>query len=538
MNLAGVLRGRWRLAAASFRTSRDGRRGGGWRDLIVVGLFAGLSWFALARLFERLALDQVPAADAARVLGMALTAAFIGLSVFDLHQAVSALVLDSDLELLRAAPLTPRVLALLKLFDALPSTGVLTAMLVAPALLGYARAYPLPAWAGALLPLAVLALWLTPLAFGMSVALPLVRRLPALRVRESLAVIATASLMVLWLLQAFVLPRVTEQVAGLSAPLVALGRAWDHAFGVLLPPFWLTRALGAATAPGGDTLPLALAVGSLVLVALVGLALYLVVATHQLEPVLRALAESAAPGRNARGGGAAAFVPMRGVVRALLARDARLIRRDWAVLVDVVVACLLWVLVPLATLPLTQGLAPIAGPMLVSLAVGLGYEVAGRSVPFERRGLAWLKLSPQPPARWLFAKLSGAALFSLPILVFATVAITLALRPAPALLATALMVTLSALVSSMALGIWTGVRFGDPEWVNPRAMLRLRGRLIAAFGLVFQIIGWVVLLWLAAPPTGTPRPLLGLLAPVAAVTIAALALALTRRELERFEPVA
>ena len=296
MMLAGVLRGRLRLFAASFRTSRDGRRGGGWRDLLFVGLFAALSWLALTRLFERLALEQVAAVDAARVLGLVLTAAFVGLAVFDLHQAVSALVLDSDLALLRAAPITPRVLAAHKLADALPATGVLTVVLVGPALAGFARAYPLPGWSGALLPLAVIALWLLSLTFGMSVALPLVRRLPALRVRESLAVIATASLMLLWLMQAFVLPRVTEQVSGLVAPLVGLGRAWDAALGLVLPPFWLARALGGAALAGAGaegataTWRLAGTIAMLAAFTAAGLALYLVTATRQLEPLLQSLA--------------------------------------------------------------------------------------------------------------------------------------------------------------------------------------------------------------------------------------------------------
>jgi len=538
------LRGRLRLAAAALRPSRGGRRGGGWRDLVVVGLFAGLSWLALGRVFERLALEHTPPGDAALVLGLALTAAFVGLAVFDLHQAVSALVLDSDLTLLRVAPLAPRALALLKLFDAAPPTALLTVMLVVPALAGFARAYPLPGWAWLAVAPGVLALWLAPLAFGMSVALPLVRRVPPRRGREALAVFATASLVVLWVLQAFVLPRVTDRSDGLAAPLVQLARGWDR-MGAALPPFWLARALGAAAraragepvaAAGALALGATLALGA---IAIAALALYLAIAARQLEPVLEALGPGAPGTRVARGSAAGARLePERGLTRALLARDARLISRDWAVLVDVVVACLLWVLIPLASLPLEHGFGPIAGPMLVSLAVGLGYEVAGRSAPFERGGLAWVKLAPIDPAHWLMARLAGVALFSLPILGAATLAISAALRPAPAALASALLVTVSALAASLGLGIWTGLRYGDPAWVNPRAMLAMRGRLLASVGLLVQIAMWVALMWFAAPPDGPGRPWLLLLAPVMGAMLGGLGVRMAMRELARLEPAA
>ncbi|MFI5372481.1 MAG: hypothetical protein ACHQ52_13055 [Candidatus Eisenbacteria bacterium] len=547
MIVGAVLRGRLLLARASFRRSRDGRRHGAWRDLVVVGLFSLVSGIALAALFERLALTHVSAADAAAVLGLALTAAFVGLSVFDLQQAVSALVLDSDLALLRAAPLGPRALAALKLLDALPSTAILTLVLVVPALAAFARAYPLPASAWLPIPIAVLALWLIPLGIGMSVALPIVRRVPPRLARETLAVFATSSLLLLWVTQAFVMPHAIERATDFASPLVGLAREWD-ARGGFMPPFWLSHALGVAAthavaAPGAEaTSPAASLVAwwasaRLAMVALLAMALYLAVAGSQLEAVLDALAHGTARSGARRGAAVRARLePAGGLVRALLARDARLIRRDWAVLLDVLVACLLWVLVPLATLPLDRGLAPLAGPMLVTLAVGLGYEVAGRSVPYERRSLAWVKLAPVEPARWLFAKLAGAALFSLPILLFATLAIAMALRPSGAVLAAALVVTVSALATSLSLGIWTGLRYGDPDWVNPRAMLVTRGRLLAGLGLLAQATAWVALAWVAAPPVGPTHPGRALVAPVVALAVTWLGVAMSMAELRRYEP--
>jgi hypothetical protein len=472
--------------------------------------------------------------DAAAVLGLALTAAFAGLAVFDLQQAVSTLVLDSDLPLLRAAPIGPGTLATLKLFDALPPTGLLTLVLVGPAIVAFARAYPLPAWVWLPLPLAVLALWLIPMALGMSVALPLIRSVPARLARESLAVFATGALVLLWVAQAFVLPRAIEKSGDFAAPLVALARAWST-IGAWLPPFWLARVLGDAasgSAASGAAVPLL----ALVTLAAGSLALYLAIATRHLERALEPFASTSGAKRVADSG--TRIEPARGVVRALIARDARLIRREWPVLVDVVVACVLWVMVPLAAMPLNRGLGPLAGPMLVTLAVGLGYEVGGRSVPFERRSLAWIALAPVHPERWLIAKMTGAALFSLPILLIAAVCVGFGLHPSPAVLAAALLITLSALTASLALGVWTGIRFGDPEWVNPRAMLAVRGRLIAGFALILQIGFWVGLLWLAAPPEGRVHPWLAALAPIAGFLAAWLGVALSKAQLRRFEPPA
>jgi hypothetical protein len=334
--------------------------------------------------------------------------------------------------------------------------------------------------------------------------------------------------------QAFVLPRAIEHSGDFAAPLVAMARAWST-MGVWLPPFWLARVLGDAAA-GAAVTRAAVPLFALLTLAAGALALYLTVARHQLERALEPFGHAAGATRAASGN--VRIVPARGVVRALIGRDARLIRREWSVLVDVVVACVLWVMVPLAALPLNGGLAPLAGPMLTTLAVGLGYEVGGRSVPFERRSLAWITLAPVRPVRWLVAKMLGAALFSMPILLIAAVSIGIGLRPAPARFAASLLITLSALVASLSLGVWTGIRFGDPEWVNPRAMLVLRGRLLSGFALILQLAFWVGLLWLAAPPQGPIEWWLLPLAPIAGGLAAWLGVALAKAELRRFDPPA
>jgi hypothetical protein len=56
---------------------------------------------------------------------------------------------------------------------------------------------------------------------------------------------------------------------------------------------------------------------------------------------------------------------------------------------------------------------------------------------------------------------------------------------------------LPALGLSIALGLWTGAAFGDPQWTNPRAMLSLSGRILASVLLIAQAGMWLGLSALA-----------------------------------------
>jgi len=129
--------------------------------------------------------------------------------------------------------------------------------------------------------------------------------------------------------------------------------------------------------------------------------------------------------------------------------------------------------------------------MLLALTVGLGYEVEARSIPFERDGLAWVRLAPVRVGRWMVAKLLGAYALSLPLMLAAGIALAVAFRlPARDWVETACLVV-PALGMSVALGLWTGTAFGDPKWTNPRAMLSLSGRLFASLLLLLQAAAWL-----------------------------------------------
>jgi hypothetical protein len=211
----------------------------------------------------------------------------------------------------------------------------------------------------------------------------------------------------------------------------------------------------------------------------------------------------------------------RNVIATLVARDARLFARDWTVLSDVLVAAALWTLLPLVGAPL-HAASPtmLTRAMLLALTVGLGYEVAARSVPFERDGLAWCRLAPVAPWRWVAAKWLGAGALSLVMMGVAAATLAVAFPLSPIGWAETTIAGMSALALSLSLGLWTGALFGDPGWSNPRAMLTLAGRLCASGLLVLQAGAWLGLLavadaWRARLPAGAflwgPPALSGLL---------------------------
>jgi hypothetical protein len=188
----------------------------------------------------------------------------------------------------------------------------------------------------------------------------------------------------------------------------------------------------------------------------------------------------------------------RHVIATLVVRDARLFARDWTVLSDVLVAAALWTLLPLVGAPLHAATPPmLTRAMLLALTVGLGYEVAARSVPFERDGLAWCRLAPLAAWQWVTAKWLGAGILALAMMGVATTTLALAFPLGPAAWIETIVAAVSALALSLSLGLWTGALFGDPGWSNPRAMLTLAGRLSASGLLVLQAGAWLGLLAVA-----------------------------------------
>src|SRR5205823_7514048 len=90
------------------------------------------------------------------------------------------------------------------------------------------------------------ALWAIPLALGLAVSLELLRHAPPQRTREAITVVATLTLTLLWVANAFLLPRIVDPHQTLARHLRhRLTAAGEHA---CLPPAWMARSLAHAAA--------------------------------------------------------------------------------------------------------------------------------------------------------------------------------------------------------------------------------------------------------------------------------------------------
>ena len=555
MNVAGVVRGRLRLARNTLLRKGRAAQGRARHPLLglVLTLVLGTLLFGGMRaLFRWLAQQGASAGEAAGPLGLLLAAGLAGLLVFDVQEAIAVLLLDSDLELLRRAPLSARQVFALKLADALARTSTMIVVYLLPALLAYASAYRLPAWGWAIVPLELAALWAIPLGLGVALTLAIICRVPVRRAREALAQISTLILLLLWFANAFLLPRLMSSDAPATDLIARLNPAPRLA--AFLPSTWAARALAAAARhEPGEALAatLALVLGGAVALGLAAWSATCGLETAQARAAVPAAARHAgrrgpAPGPGIAQARAAVTAgdqarepagPRAGAWSAILRRDARLCFREWTALSDVLVSAGLWTLFPLLSLSRQAAAAPLmVRAMLVTLAVALGHEIAARALPFEREAGAWRQLAPVSPGLWTSAKLAGAAAIAVPLVILAAVGLALVFPLAGADWLRSLALAVPALVLALTLGLWSGATFGNPRWTNPRAMLGTSGRLISLLLLTTQIAFWIVTGLVARSLAGARAPGADLYGPIVlGVIVALVPLRLTVRRLRLME---
>jgi ABC-2 type transport system permease protein len=503
-------------------------------SIVLVVALTLSSFVALTALIELIRQSGGGADEMAAMLGAVFTVVLVGLLAFDLHEAVSTLLADSDLDLLRRSPLRPGALLTLKLIDALPRTSMLVLALAAPAVAAYHVTHAAPLWAWLVAPIQIVALWLLPLGVGVAVAIVLLRVIPATHVREGLGLVSTFTLLVLWLANSFLLPRVAMW------PEDSLDRFRDtfthirHSLGAS-PGGWMAEALVSASA--GRLSNVLAATIKLVGVAAASMALLVMTARGNLEIIQARLVPGAGATRHVRHVARVGRTRPGSLLAAFIVRDSRLLLRNWTVLADLLTTAVLWTLLPLVLAPALEAPASqLVRTVLVSLAVAMGTEVGTRMIPLERHSIAWARLAPVPPERWLLGRWASAALLSGALVACTLLAAGLALElPAGTLLENAAIV-LPGLVLALALGMWCGAAFGHHEWTNPRGMLTLPGRLTSTAVLIGQVFAWMLVsATMSAAGSAFARwGVLGLAAAIA-LAISALAWRLAARRLATYE---
>lgn len=455
--------------------------------------------FGLGEAFASIA--AAGSSEEARVgmLALALTGALVALLAFDVDDVVRTLLLDPDLDLLRRAPRPASTLLAIKAIDAAPRTLLPLLVLAVPAIAVYLGDRPAPFAGAAVAVLVLVVLWAATLAAGVALSLAILSVVPAARAREALGVVSTLVFLGLWLFGTLVLPRAIAPGSGHSLT-PTLETAAHGASPSAAAARAIAAAAGGATARAGwdFVFLVAIGLGAAGLVALAG--------------------RFALAGALERIAGASAAVPRMsatvrprgpwahdGKVRAILRRDGRMLRRSWTIVGDLLVASLLWALLPL--LGFTRGEVPeptLVRMAVLTIAVGLGYEVGARSIPFERRAGFWARVTPVGRRRYCGAKLAGATLVAAPIVLVVGTVLFIFAGVEPGSAARMAAPILGSLILSQSTGIWAGAVFGDPDWINPRAMLRFSGRMVAAVLVVLQLALWVGVLWWlegsAAPP--------------------------------------
>jgi hypothetical protein len=479
----------------------------------------------LTSLFGQIASEGADARAASGVLALILAAALAGMLVFDLHEVVSTLMADSDLELLRRAPIRRSRCSCSSSPTPSRARRLLLLVMAVPGTFAYHLFYPLPAWGWLVFRSRSSGCGRSRSESGPRASILLLRQVSPRRARETLGLLSTLTLFALWLANSFLLPRLAGTGADPYAPLrsaIEGGTPIDR----ISPGRWVANAIGAAAT--GDFLAALRWTAVLLVVALLSLALSASIASRHLEVAQSAVAGGtgivAAVAENARR--RTGSVRARSFLETVLRRDLRLFLRDWTVLGDVLTTAILWTLLPLLGTPLYHVSShAIARAMLLALTVGLGYEVGARMLPFERRGIAWVRLGPVPASRWIAAKLAGAAALSLPLMAVAATSMMLALDLGARETIEALALAVPALGLALAVGLWTGARFGRADWTNPRAMLDVTGRAAATLLLLVQAAGWLVLAAWADARRETLAPGVMLWAPaLAAITLAILPL--------------
>jgi hypothetical protein len=511
VNVRGVLLGRARALRNSIfgrgrSRARRGARGPFADALFAVG--AGLIlYLVIDGFFDELVRAGATRAEMQAVLALVFDVALAMLVIFDLESAVSTLILDRDLDLLRAAPLAPRALLGLKLLDGLPRTAAPIGVVALPALLAWAVPGPTPAAAWIVAPVVLALLWAIPLGAGTALSLAFLSRIPARRARESLGLGSLLVFAALWVFNFVVLPRFASQAGEPLARVRGLLAAAGHI--VAMTPGGWAADLIAADAPGSRVRS-ALA---LIAAAAASLALAAFAGGRLLAPLLVA-ARTPVAGAGRRG--RRLRVAVRPFLPAVMRRDWLLFTRDWILLGDVIAGVVLWALLPLIVLPLHPLRSPeLVRAMLLALAVGTGWGIGTRAFPVERRAAAWMRIGPVPAGAWVGARFASVGAMTLAPVAVAALGLGLAARLGAADWAATLASVLPAAALSVAVGLWIGAKFGEPGWTSPASVLTLSGRLTSAAALVLQTAGWIALPALARGMTSWAWLSTGLAATVA-----------------------
>jgi hypothetical protein len=165
----------------------------------------------------------------------------------------------------------------------------------------------------------------------------------------------------------------------------------------------------------------------------------------------------------------------------LFRRDRRLIVRDANLLWDMVLLVFMSSVLPILAAPVLVGhMGRLVLFALVFFSAELGFDLASRALPLERRALPWILEAPVTPAAHVLARLASAWLLGWPVVVLVALIASWASAAGAALGVFHVLLASFVFTVLVPIGFAAGVFFGQPEWRHPRQMLNLGGRLVLA----------------------------------------------------------
>jgi len=145
---------------------------------------------------------------------------------------------------------------------------------------------------------------------------------------------------------------------------------------------------------------------------------------------------------------------------------------------------------PLLAAPaLARHVSWIVLPALLFFATELGFDLASRALPLERRALPWVLRAPISPVVLCAARMASTWMMGAPIVVGLAVLATLAVGADAAAITLAAACGLAVFSALVPIGFAAGAFFGQPDWRHPRQMLNIGGRMLLAGLLVIMSIG-------------------------------------------------
>ncbi|MDZ7384693.1 MAG: hypothetical protein ONB07_01060 [candidate division KSB1 bacterium] len=479
--LALLLRNKLRMYANLIRRADRSRR---LRILLLIALWMGFVYYLFQgahALFSAIVLGAGTQV-ATRVLAAVLLALLVALLLSGATICIHTLFISHDLPLLLSVPIPRRTVFMYKLLEATLSNSSMFVMLGLPVLLGFGAAHKAAWWW--YLPMLIVATVFVgvPTSLSAMVALAAVHVVPVRRAREVMSVALALVFLAVWSGMQLLRSSLDAGRLGGIEELLAIARL--QLFG-LTPAGWAAQTMAGmlradwASAATFATLLVTSTTGMILLSVWLVDSVY----ARGVGKEEAATLGSPAPDRRARpmSSGVAASP-----VRAAMARDIRLLRRDPTQLMQLIMLAAMMAVMAIILKRDTEGeelsrfetLMPFAFVALFAAMSTVG--IAARLIPLEGKAFYLNKLAPEPAVNFLAAKLLVGWLLGTVVSLFGAIVVTVIFGHPLSVGAVGFATASVGCMAMSGVGTALGAYFADFDWETPKRMITVGGGVLSA----------------------------------------------------------